>query len=91
MDHVVRVHEIASFKHLPDNLLRLQMVYALLTALSLNLVEDGPVELLKDEENAIVFAKHFHQVDNVIVLQLLQYADLTNCCLPHLSLTKPTD
>jgi len=65
----MRVHEVASFEHLPDDLLGLQVIYSLLITLTLYLVEDGPVELFEDQVNSVVFAKDFHQVHNVVVLQ----------------------
>jgi len=54
---MVGMHEIAGFKHLPDYLLRFQMLYPV-DRLTLDLVEDRAVQLFKDQENAVVFTKN---------------------------------
>ena len=78
------VHEVARFQHLPDDFLCLKRLDPGIVLASLQLIEYGPVELLKDQKDAIVLSKDLQQVNDMIMLQLLQYADLSQRCLAHL-------
>lgn len=84
MHNIVTVHEVARFQHLPYYFLRFQGLNARIVISSLQLVEDGPIELLEDEEDAIVLPEHLQQVHDMVVLQLLQNTDLSQGRLSHL-------
>lgn len=85
MDDIVRVHKVASLEHLPNDLLRFKWLNARVVVPPLQLVQDRPVKLLEDKEDAVVFAEDLEQVDDMIVLELLQNADLPQRRLADLS------
>ena len=84
MDDVVRVHEVARLKHLPNYFLRFEWLDARLVISTLELVQDRPVKLLENEENAILLPEDLQQVDDMIVLQLLEDANLPQGRLAYL-------
>ena len=84
MHDIVTVHEVACFEHLPDDLFGFKRLNARVIVASLELIKDGPVELLKDEEDAVVLSEDFEKVDDVVMFELLQDSNLTEGCLPDL-------
>ena len=91
MHDVMTVHKVTRFEHLPDDLLRLQGLNTRIVISSLQFVEDGAIQLLKDEENPIIFPKDLQKVHDMIVLELLQNADLSQRRLSDLSELRELD
>ena len=58
MYNVMGMHEVTGFKHLPDYFLGLQMIDSVGT-LTLELIKNSAIELLKDQKYSVVFSKHF--------------------------------
>jgi len=56
--NVMRMHKITRLQHLPYNFLRFQ-VFDAIKILALNFIKNGAIELLKDQENAVVFSEDF--------------------------------
>ena len=78
------MHEVTCLQHLPYYFLRLQRLNARIVISPLQLVEDGAIELLEDQKDAIVLPEHLQQVDDMVMLQLLEYTDLSQGRLSHL-------
>ena len=53
------MHEVAGLQHLPDYLLRFEGLDSRVVIPALQFVEDGPVQLLEDQEDSVVLSKHF--------------------------------
>lgn len=53
---------------------------------ALELLQDGPIQLLKHEVNLPTLPEDLNQVDNMVMLQLLQDAYLPQGRFPHLVL-----
>jgi hypothetical protein len=84
MHDVVGVHKVACLEHLPDDLFRLKVLDARVIVSALQLIEDCPIQLLKDQVNAVVLPEHLQQIHDVVVLQLLQDPDFPQSCFPYL-------
>ena len=84
MHDVVGVHKVACLEHLPDDLFRLKVLDARVIVSALQLIEDCPIHLLKDQVNAVVLPEHLQQIHDVVVLQLLQDPDFPQSCFPYL-------
>ena len=78
------MHEVTRLQHLPYYFLRFQGLNARVVISPLQLVEDGAIELLEDQKDAIVLPEHLEQVDDMVMLQLLEYTDLSQGRLSHL-------
>ena len=62
----------------------LEGLYPHAVAAALELLQDRPVQLLKHEVYLPTLPEDLYQVDDVVVLQLLQDADLPQGSFPHL-------
>jgi hypothetical protein len=78
------VNELASLNDLPDNFFGLEGLYPHAVAAALELLQDRPVQLLKHEVYLPTLPEDLYQVDDVVVLQLLQDADLPQGRFPHI-------
>lgn len=96
MHNVVLVDEGASLQNLPDYLFGLgkfksQISYferfnAQVVCSVLQFLENGSVQLLKDQEDPAAFSEDLNQVDDVVVLQLLQNANLAQSSFSYLAI-----
>ena len=91
MHDVVAVHKVTRLEHLPDDFLRFERLNTRIVVSPLELVEDGAIQLLKDEKNPIIFPKNLQKVHDMIVLELLQNAYLSQRRLPDLSELRELD
>ena len=80
----MRVHEVAGLQHLPNYLLGLQVFDPAVVVSALQLIQNGPVELLEHQVNPVVLAEHLQQVHDVVVLELFEDSDLSEGRLPYL-------
>mmetsp|Transcript_36223 Transcript_36223/g.116326 ORF Transcript_36223/g.116326 Transcript_36223/m.116326 type:complete len:292 (-) Transcript_36223:213-1088(-) len=82
MDHVVGVAVFDRAQQLPQALLGLERIHAI--RVPLEVLENRPLNKLKDEVQLALAPEYLNQVDDVIVFKLLEDPDLAQRRLPDL-------